>query len=419
MLTKELLCFRTSKGEIIPKLINPEAKNNLAIAEELLDVFSNSIGDVREKLEEATKQILGRYEGNTIVVRGLEKILFDRTEFDTESRGDLIKLREQVFNCSSKLLKSKMGPYSKIFETKNDENLSFYQNEISSTIKLPLENLMRNLYGDLPPFQKVLRFKKMSSSKLLHRYNCAQVQGLLLRCERVTLYLENSDFTRLRQMIKYLRFNKLLAKISPFQEKDKTLILEIDGPLSMFLNTQKYGLNLANFFPSILLQSHWRLNADVKIKKNKTHTLNLDQSCGIISHYKQFLAYVPEEIEKLSKKLTEKLPDWKLTPSSDYIHLGGEVICFPDYSLEHCSGMKVHMELFHPWHSKPLLKRLEQVEMLSQVPLIIGIDRSLLKNNELVEQINSSKNFLKFGFYFREAPSVSKISGLLEFLLKN
>ena len=419
MLTKELLCFRTSKGEIIPKLINPEAKNNIVIAEELLAVFLNSIGDVREKLEEATKQILERYKGRIIVARGLEKLLFDRTEFDTESRDDLIKLREQVFSHSSSLLKGGMGSYSRIFESKSDANLISYQNEISNSIGLPLENLIKNLYGDLPPFQKVLRFRKMTSAKLLHRYNCAQVQGLLLRCERITVYVENSDISKLRQIIKYLRFNKLLGKISHFKEKYETLILEIDGPLSMFLNTQKYGFNLAKFFPAILLQSNWKLNADVRIKKNKIHTFNLDQSCGIISHYKQFLAYVPEEIELLSKKLTEKMPDWEFAHSSDYLHLGGESLCFPDYSFEHCSGRKVHIELFHQWHCNPLSKRLKQVEKINHVPLIIGIDRSLLKNKELLDQINSSMYFSKFGFLFRDAPSVSKISSLLEFLLKN
>ncbi len=419
MLTKELLCYRTRKGEIFPKLINPEAKNNLAIAEELLTVFSNSIGDVREKLELATKQILERYKGSSIVARGLEKLLLDRTEFDTESREDLIKLREQVFSYSSSLLKGEINSFSKIFKTKSNVSLSFFQNEISKKIRLPLENLMKDLYGDLPPFQKVLRFRKITSAKLLHRYNCAQIQGLLIRCERVTVLLENSNYTKLRQMIKYLRFNKLLANIGTFQEKSETLIIKIDGPLSMFLNTQKYGLNLANFFPSILLQSKWKLNADVRIKKNKIHTFNLDQSCGIISHYRQFLAYVPEGIELLSKKITEKLPDWKLFASSSYLHLGGEFLCFPDYSLEHCSGREVHIELFHPWHCNPLSKRLKQVEKIIQVPLIIGIDRSLLKNKELLDQINSSIYFSKNGFFFRDVPSATKISSLLEILQKN
>mgnify|MGYP003313141084 CR=1 FL=1 len=97
MLTKELLCFRTNKGKILPKLIKPEAPKLLRIANELVAAFSESVGEVRETLEWRTKQVLDRYPLNTLVARGLEKLLLDRTEFDTEAKMELIKLREKIF----------------------------------------------------------------------------------------------------------------------------------------------------------------------------------------------------------------------------------------------------------------------------------------------------------------------------------
>ena len=39
---------------------------------------------------------------------------------------------------------------------------------------------------------------------------------------------------------------------------------------------------------------------------------------------------------------------------------------------------KVYLELFHKWHFKPLLKRLEQVEKIEGIILLIGIDKILL-----------------------------------------
>ena len=97
MLTKDLLCFRTIKGKIVPKLINTEAHNNLEIAKELLSLFSNSVGKYRVNLEEETKQILAKFDGNSIVAKGIEKLLLDRTVFDTESKEEFIKLREKCF----------------------------------------------------------------------------------------------------------------------------------------------------------------------------------------------------------------------------------------------------------------------------------------------------------------------------------
>ena len=413
MLTKELLCFNTSKDKIYPRFIDPEEKANSEITRELLNVFSGSIGDIREKLEENTSHILEKFKGNYKVAKGLEKLLYDRTEFDSAPKEDLIKLRKKVFNCSSKFLGTKINIDSSSLKNKNNQSLSFYRNKISKNMNESLDQLSRRLYADLPPYQKVLQFRNISSFKLIHRYNCALIQGLLLRSEKITISLSGSDTASLRQVLKYLRFNKLLVRMSHSQKKDKLLILEIDGPLSMFLNTQKYGFNLAKFFPAILLHPKWELVASIKIKKNKTHILKINQDCGIISHYKHFLAYVPDEIILLSEKLKEKIPNWRLNPSVDFLQFEGESICFPDYYLEHISGKKVYIELFHKWHFRPLLKRLEQVDKIDGTVLLLGIDKILLSNEDILQKTCSSEYFSKFGFFFKEFPSVSKISELL------
>jgi predicted nuclease of restriction endonuclease-like RecB superfamily len=352
------------------------------------------------------------------VGRGLEKLLLDRTEFDTEAKTELTELRRKVFVRSSSIIKGK-GTFSlRGFDEGDSVNLLKYQNEIAQKIGVSVADLGRQLYGDLPPFQQVLNFRKMSATGLLHRYNCAQIQGLLLRCEAMTICLPESGAAKLRQLLKYLRFNKLLVKISHHQKKKKTLMLEIDGPLSMFVNTQKYGFNLANLFPAILHQPSWELDAEVMMRKNQLHSLYLDQACGIISHYRQFLSYVPEEIALFSQQLSKNLPSWQLTSSSDYVPLIGESLCFPDYLLTHNSGKKVALELFHTWHAAPLRNRLQQLDEQNEFPLLIGVNRSLLKNTELVEQIESSPYFSRFGFYFREVPTAAKIIPLLEEWIK-
>ena len=78
--------------------------------------------------------------------------------------------------------------------------------------------------------------------------------------------------------------------------------------MSIFVNSTRYGLNLANFFPAVLHQKNWMLVAEVRIGKNKTYTLELNQDCHIRSHYKHFLSYVPKEIDLLSKQIEIKIP---------------------------------------------------------------------------------------------------------------
>jgi hypothetical protein len=86
--------------------------------------------------------------------------------------------------------------------------------------------------------------------------------------------------------------------------------------------------------------------------------------------------------------------------------------------LTHSSGKTVAVELFHTWHAAPLLDRLQQLDSQNRVPLLVGVNRSLLKNEEFAEKVKSSSYFSRFGFYFREAPTAAKIIPLLESWIK-
>ena len=83
MLTKDLLCFRTKSGKIQPKIIDPTSPKFLKIAFELTELFSGSVGEIRGNLENRSKQVLEGISLGVVVGRGLEKLLIDRTEFDT------------------------------------------------------------------------------------------------------------------------------------------------------------------------------------------------------------------------------------------------------------------------------------------------------------------------------------------------
>ena len=76
------------------------------------------------------------------------------------------------------------------------------------------------------------------------------------------------------------------------------------------------------------------------------------------------------------------------------------------------------MELFHTWHAAPLRNRLQQLDAQNGSPLLIGVNRNLLKNTELAEIVETSPYFSRFGFYFREAPTAAKIMPLLDKWIK-
>ena len=401
MLTKDLVRYRVHKQRIHPQFVDPNSPELLVFAASLLALFAGASGQTRTSLQEQVNDAIAGFPDNVIIARGLEKLLLDRTEFDEDASGDLPVLRSRVFAASGPRLAGGLPEHPEDF-----------RREIADLLGETPEALETQLYQDLPAHQLVLAFKPLSPEGLLHRYNCAQVQGLLIRSEKLDLEFPESEPARLRQLLKSLRFHQLLARIS--RTAEGATLVQVDGPLSLFVQTQKYGFNLANFFPALLHQPNWNLRAEVQVRKSTTHRLELDSSCGIRSHYRPFLAYVPESLQLLQQSVTTKLPEWTLEPAADFLALEGEQYCFPDFLLKHQSGAQVPLELFHGWHTGPLKARLAQLENCPDPPLLLGVSRTLLKDAELNGLLEASDYFRFHGFLFRDTPSVERLRPVLD-----
>ena len=136
-------------------------------------------------------------------------------------------------------------------------------------------------------------------AELLERYNVAQVQGLLMTAKSLQIRADHADPAELRRLFKYLKFFRLLAEI---RQDGPAYIIRISGPLAIFSNTRKYALQLAAFFPAVLLLKKWKLTAEIEWK-NRSLQLILDEKSNLRSHDRNFSAYVPEEIAMFHRLL--------------------------------------------------------------------------------------------------------------------
>ena len=408
MLTKDLLQYKIQKGQIYPQFIEPTDSGLLRIAEQLIDVFETSPEASRATLLESSKHIIDSTPGAPIVKRGLEKLLLDRTEFDTAPNEELIAFRHALFTETSRMLSQEQFA-----------DYADYQHKVSqitadkSPMMEPTE-LSAKLYADLPSSQPVLAFNTLSAERLLHRYNAAQVQGLLLHCNTLTLKLADSMTAELRQLFKYLRFNQLLSTI---RKEGELYEITVDGPLNLFYKTKRYGMNLANFFVAVLHQPKWELTAEIQFRNKQGSRLSLDESCGIKPISQQFLAYIPEDIQLFQTMLQNKTDDWQIRPGSQFLPLAGDFYCFPDYQLVHSSGVETAIELFHPWHQGHLIARLNTLAEQKDVSLILGVSKELEKNPLIAEALETSEYFSQFGFTFRDVPTMRSLLPILNSLV--
>ncbi len=158
-----------------------------------------------------------------------------------------------------------------------------------------------SIYEDLPENDRLVKLAFITPKQVLERYNCGLVQGLLLHAGSIQLTVHDTDPAKLRRLFKYLKFFRLLARISADNnaEGESTpdkLSIVIDGPASIFDQSKRYGFQLACFFPAVVALDHWSMRAEINWKETKRF-LVLDESSGLVSHYHNFTAYVPEEIQ--------------------------------------------------------------------------------------------------------------------------
>ena len=424
MLTKDLLRYKTQNGQIHPQFVKPTDTKLLAIAEQLIAVFEESPDKPRATLLETSKHIIDSTTGPPIIKRGLEKLLLDRTEFDTTPNEELIAFRQKLFTETSRLLSQEqfenytdyaqaacgLAGQSKVLRTTEESR--------PEVAPIEAEDLTAKLYADLPSCQPVLAFKTLSAEHLLHRYNTAQVQGLLLHSNSLTLKLADSMTAELRQLFKYLRFNQLLSTIQKEKtENNDVYQITVDGPLNLFYKTKRYGMNLANFFLAVLHQPKWELTAEIQFRNKQRYGLSLNESCGIKPISRQFLAYIPEDIQLFQTMLRNKTDDWQIRPGSQFIPLPGDFYCFPDYQLVHKSGVETAIELFHPWHQGHLIARLNTLAEQTDVSLILGVSKELEKEPLISEALAASIYFSQFGFTFRDVPTIRTLLPILTALV--
>src|SRR5262249_61822422 len=109
--------------------------------------------------------------------------------------------------------------------------------------------------------------------------------------------------------------------------------LHLDGPLSLFSATQKYGLQLALFLPAVLLCRDFELKAELRWGvERKPKEFILSSADGLVSHLPDSGSYVPPELGMFAELFRKRIADWEIVEESEVLPLG-EGFWVPDYRL--------------------------------------------------------------------------------------
>jgi predicted nuclease of restriction endonuclease-like RecB superfamily len=285
------------------------------------------------------------------ILRGFIKLLMDRCEFETASPVEPAEIRRALFTRARSL-----------HPVTNDETArAEILRQVALELSAPPDLLLSSLYADLPENQKLLEFQPLGPEKLLDIYNLAQAQALLYHCVEMRLEVEpglaREDYRELFSAIKAYRLIHTIKGDAAGGYQ-----VRLDGPVSMFHRSQKYGVQMAVFLPALLMCKGWEMRAEIVSGKpgrpNAFFELSSSQR-RLQSDYLEGLADENPVREKFAAKWEKHESQWTLAPSREVIPLG-ESAFIPDFVLTHAQGHTFYLEVLGFWTPRYLDNRLKE-----------------------------------------------------------
>jgi uncharacterized protein len=358
VLRSEHVIARLSRGRLVPHRLAHDDPRALEVAQELCELYAGHVGRPRARLEEdlaAREEELGPQldaRRGFRIVRGLSKLLEERAVWGSPTAADPYTLRTRVFELAAALPEPPAEEAGLLEAPTRNDVLSQVAAETG------IEDPAALMYADRQGAQILEAFEEPSPEGLVARYNVAQVQGVLYAARDLVVDLGEGADARL--VFHYVKLQGLIYALEPVPRGYR---LRLDGPLSIFGATRKYGLRLARFLPGLLLTSPWRLSATVEWRDREAY-LELDsETSDLQSHYlgprSEHEADPVREAFVRAWERAKDTGDWELEPGAGVLSFPErKAALVPDFTLRHAgTGERVHLEVLGFWSERNLVER--------------------------------------------------------------
>ncbi|RUT05620.1 hypothetical protein DSM106972_036270 [Dulcicalothrix desertica PCC 7102] len=372
MLTTDLLIYRQNGEQIIPKRLKIESKS-LELATELINCFLSMRGKTQGDLERQLSELEGE-STDYRVKRGLAYILKSSfCNFEIVSPIDPLLLRERVFARAALSVPSR---------NQTQATLTYVADVLTKELErevLP-EQVKSGLYADLSENRILTAFEEPNPEALIHRYNLSQVQGIFYKASQLVINAHRNNPGEYKLLFRYLKLFQLMAYIEG--DSDHGFTITIDGPVSLFNPSTRYGLAIAKLIPAILHVTKWSLAATLQVRDTYNDTWKIGRfalnsaDCGLVTHYPPGKPYDSMLEASFADKWDSLKTEWKLEREVDLVPIPGSVM-IPDFRLVHPDGRDYLLEIVGYWRPEYLQKKFSQVRRSACNNLILAISERL------------------------------------------
>jgi uncharacterized protein len=409
LLTLQLLRVRTRNGAIFPLFSGKDEDIELAkkVIQEFEFVWRN-----KEKKSELEDKIAAIEESETVndykLVRGFYSLLERRCTFKTKDSTT------EIDGTSSSSISIVDPPHIRraIFEESSRRGFALTElerREIADSVaaKLHLSSydaVLKAIWSDLDDNLILDHFQTLDPEALVGWYNLSLMQTLLFNCTKLDFYISGGlNWKRVLRSVK--RLGLIYHLQQPQQQGEggeyDRIICSVEGPLSLFKLTDRYGTLLAKLLPSIIFTSNkkmekrssngidenggeWQLDAwiirktmdgrkmyEFKISNKEIPKLLAEPYPFLRSspitrqENSRSLPYNNYEFdssveEKFANRFEQAETGWKMTREPDPLVLSNGGAFIPDFMFEKYDT-RIYLEIVGFWTKEYLERKLQKL----------------------------------------------------------
>ncbi|HZW55166.1 MAG TPA: DUF790 family protein [Nitrososphaerales archaeon] len=397
MLPSNLFSGKVRKGKVVPNYIPLEAAS-ISLAKSIIGIFQESVGKKRGCLLARLEELESSESTDYKTLRGLAAILNRRCTFIVDSKVEPVSARTTVFEEASK---------RRIATTQQKQQLLV---ELSARMNLLPGELEESMFKDLEEEQILTAFDPVSPLLLVQAYNLALAQTALFKSVSME-FVASGNWKRIFRDIK--RFG-LMYSVEKREEKDRYSVF-LDGPLSLFKMTERYGTSLAKLLPTIVASDSWSFNAEIIDRRKNNRILCFEENKGSAPEFAGLFDRDEESLfdssveEIFASKFNSLSTGWELRREPEPL-IAGRYVLIPDFSLEKY-GFKIFMEIVGFWTKEYIERKLSKLASLTpETRIIVALNENLRCSEAKLAEVKSKAVMLLT--YSRQVPVDAVISYL-------
>lgn len=361
MLRKDLLRVSRAGGGYRPEFVGRERR---PLAARVLGTFEEGVGETRGALEDRLDALEADADDFKLV-RGLAALVERDATFRTRAPVPPERARRVAFEAAEAV--------GVVTEADREAALD----RAADRLGVSSDAVEASLYADRDANEVLTEFDpRWDPDGLIEQYNLSLAQTALFDATEVRV--RSTDPKALVSAVKRLRLMYEIRKTDAGRE------VVVTGPDALFRRTRRYGTAFARLLRTVATAPEWRLEATID-DRGTDRLLTLSDGDVSVPGVEplaepSFDSGVEAEFAGRFRALDL---DWELVREPEPLETGNRVM-IPDFAFDYAhADFRVFFEVMGFWTPAYVEKKLDQLDRLEDVEMVVAVDESLGVGEEI------------------------------------